>query len=58
MIIKRKICIVSSSRADYNHLFLLMKSLKSSKDINFKLIITGMHLLKKYGNTYQLQIWF
>ena len=53
MIKKRKICIVSSSRADYNHLFLLMKSLKSSKNINFKLIITGMHLLKKYGNTYQ-----
>ena len=53
MIKKRKICIVSSSRADYNHLFLLMKSLKSSKEINFKLIITGMHLLKKYGDTYQ-----
>jgi len=53
MIIKRTICIVSSSRADYNHLFLLMRSLKSSKKINFKLIITGMHLLKKYGNTYK-----
>ena len=50
---KRKICIVSSSRADYNHLFLLMKNLKQSKDVNFKLIVTGMHLLKEYGGTYQ-----
>ncbi len=50
---KRKICIVSSSRADYNHLFLLMKALKSAKNINFKLILTGMHLLKEHGETYK-----
>ena len=50
---KRKICIVSSSRADYNHLFLLIKALKESKDINLKLVVTGMQLLKKYGNTYK-----
>ena len=53
MIKKRTICVVSSSRADYNHLYLLMKSLKSSNDFNFKLIVTGMHLLKKYGETYR-----
>ncbi len=53
MTIKRKICIVSSSRADYNHLFLLMKALKESKKVNFKLIVTGMHLLKEYGSTYK-----
>ena len=53
MIKKRKICVVSSSRADYNHLFLLIKTLKNKKHINFKLIVTGMHLLKKYGNTYK-----
>ena len=53
MINKRKICVVSSSRADYNHLFLLMKALKASKNIDFKLVVTGMHLLKKYGLTYK-----
>ena len=31
---KRKICVVSSSRADYNHLFLLMQALKESKEVN------------------------
>ena len=53
MIKKRNICIVSSSRADYNHLFLLMKTLKASKEINFKLLVTGMHLLKEFGETYK-----
>ena len=52
MINKRTICVLSSSRADYNHLYLLMKSLKQSKKFNFKLLVTGMHLLKKYGETY------
>jgi UDP-hydrolysing UDP-N-acetyl-D-glucosamine 2-epimerase len=53
MIKKRNICVVSSSRADYNHLFLLMKALKASKEINFKLLVTGMHLLEEFGNTYK-----
>ena len=53
MMIKRKICVVSSSRADYNHLFLLMQALKQSKKVELKLIATGMHLLKEFGNTYK-----
>ena len=36
MIKKRNICIVSSSRADYNHLFLLMKALKASKQLIYE----------------------
>ena len=52
MIKKRTICVLSSSRADYNHLYLLMKSLKESQIFDFKLLVTGMHLLKKYGDTY------
>ena len=53
MIKKRNICVVSSCRADYNHLFFLMKALKASKEINFKLLVTGMHLLEEFGNTYK-----
>ena len=53
MIKKREICVVSSSRADYNHLYLLMKELKKNREFNLKILITGMHLLKKYGNTHQ-----
>ena len=50
---KRKICVLTSSRADYNHLYILMNKLRESKDIDFKLIITGMHTLKKFGFTYK-----
>ena len=50
---KRKICVLTSSRADYNHLYILMNKLREAKDIDFKLIITGMHTLKKFGFTYK-----
>ncbi len=50
---KREICVVSSSRADYNHLYLLMRELKKNKGFNLKILVTGMHLMKKYGNTYE-----
>tara|TARA_Y100000768_G_scaffold64460_1_gene44501 strand:+ start:11865 stop:13007 length:1143 start_codon:yes stop_codon:yes gene_type:complete len=50
---KRKICVLTTSRADYNHLFVLMNALKSSKGIDFRLIVTGMHTLRKYGYTCQ-----
>ena len=53
MIKKRKICIVSSSRADYNHLYILMRSIKQSKNLKLQIIVTGMHLLSKYGSTYK-----
>ena len=50
---KRKICVLTSSRADYNHLYILMNKLRECKDVDFKLIITGMHTLKKFGYTYK-----
>ena len=50
---KRKICVLTTSRADYNHLFVLMNALKSTKGIDFRLIVTGMHTLRKYGYTCQ-----
>ena len=50
---KRKVCIVSSSRADYNHLYSLMSNLKVSSNFTLQLIVTGMHLLPQYGSTYK-----
>ena len=51
--IKKKICIVTSCRADYDLLKSLIRSLMKSKKISLKLIITGQHLSKHYGNTYK-----
>ena len=50
---KRKlVLVVSSNRADYGLLEPLMKQLISEKEINFGLIVTGSHLLKKFGFTF------
>ena len=49
----RKICFVSGSRADYGLLHNLMKFTKKSKKIKFQLIVTGMHLEAKFGNTFK-----
>lgn len=49
----RKICIFTSSRADYYLLSKLAIKLESYKNIKVQIIISGTHLLKKYGNLYK-----
>ena len=48
---KKKICIVSGSRAEYGLLKFLIIKLKNSKFFNTKFVITGAHLSKKHGLT-------
>ena len=50
---KRTKCVISSSRADYNHLYLLLKDLRNNKEFKLQLVVTGMHLLAQYGYTYK-----
>lgn len=50
---KHKVCYVTSTRADYNPLRKTVLKLNSCKEIDFKLVITGMHLSPKFGNTYR-----
>ena len=50
---KKKICVVTGSRAEYGLLFQTLKKIKKSKKLNLSLIVTGMHLSKKFGNTYK-----
>ena len=49
----KKIVIVTGSRAEYGLLYKLIKKLDKDKSIDLKIIVTGMHLSKKYGNTYK-----
>lgn len=46
---KRKICIVTSNRADYGHLKNVILKVHNSKSLILKLIVSGSHLSKKYG---------
>ena len=50
---KRRVCVVTSSRADYNHLYTLMHGIKKSTKLNLSIIVTGMHTIKEHGLTYK-----
>ena len=51
--IKRKICVVTGSRAEFGLLFWVLKELLDDKDIKLQLVVTGMHLSKEFGYTYK-----
>ncbi len=50
---KRKICIITGSRAEYGLLYWLIKEVQADKDLSLKLIATGMHLSLEFGFTYK-----
>jgi GDP/UDP-N,N'-diacetylbacillosamine 2-epimerase (hydrolysing) len=50
---KRKICVVTGTRAEYGLLYWLMKEIEADKDLELKLIVTGMHLSPEFGLTYK-----
>ena len=53
---KKKITIVTGSRADYGILKNLITSLNKSQKYQLSLIVTGQHLSKNYGNTSEVVI--
>ena len=48
---KRKIAIVTSSRAEYGHLYWLLKDLAADPEFDLKLIVMGAHLSPEFGTT-------
>ena len=50
---KKKIVFLSGTRADYGKLKSLISSVKKNSKFEYKIFITGMHNLKKYGDTYE-----
>lgn len=50
---RRKICVVSGSRAEYGLLYYLMKEIDKDEDLQLQLIVTGMHLSPEFGLTYK-----
>lgn len=48
---KRKICVVTGTRAEYGLLKSIMHEIQSKQELELKIIVTGMHLLKKFGFT-------
>ena len=52
MMFKKKIVFLTGTRADYGKLKPLIIATKKNKKFQPIIIITGMHLMKKYGSTY------
>ena len=50
---KKRVCVITGSRADYGLLRLIMQGIKKSPNLNLQVIATGMHLSEDYGNTYK-----
>ena len=47
-----KISVVTGTRAEYGLLSNLIKLIDKDKNFDLQLIVTGSHLLKKYGKTF------
>ena len=50
---KRKICIVTGSRADYGLLRLVMQGIKNDPELSLQVVATGMHLSPTFGLTFK-----
>lgn len=51
---KRKICIVTGSRAEYGLLYWLMREIHDDTELELQIIATCMHLSPEFGLTYKL----
>ncbi len=50
---KKKVCIITGSRAEYDLLKPIIQKISKEKNFNLTVIATGSHLLKKFGHTYK-----
>lgn len=48
---KRKIAVITTSRADYSHLYWPLRELASHPDLDLKIIALGPHLAPEFGYT-------
>jgi UDP-N-acetylglucosamine 2-epimerase (non-hydrolysing)/GDP/UDP-N,N'-diacetylbacillosamine 2-epimerase (hydrolysing) len=50
---RRRICVVTGTRAEYGLLYWLMKEIQDDPDLELQIIATGMHLSPEFGSTYK-----
>jgi UDP-N-acetylglucosamine 2-epimerase (non-hydrolysing)/GDP/UDP-N,N'-diacetylbacillosamine 2-epimerase (hydrolysing) len=49
----RKIAVLTTSRADYSHLYWPLRDLEAHPEVDLRLIVIGSHLAPEFGNTVQ-----
>jgi len=50
---RRKIAIVTGTRAEYGQLYWVLKAIQDSSAMELQLVVTGMHLSPEFGLTYK-----
>ncbi|HLQ76212.1 MAG TPA: UDP-N-acetylglucosamine 2-epimerase, partial [Terriglobia bacterium] len=50
---KRKIAVLTTSRADYSHLYWPLKDLAARPNVDLRIIAMGSHLSPEFGRTIQ-----
>ncbi len=50
---KRKVCVVTGTRAEYGLFYPIMKRIQASDKLELQLIATTMHLSEEFGSTYK-----
>jgi len=50
----KNIAVVTSTRADYNHLRLILKKIIESPSLTLSLLVTGTHLLESHGKSIEI----
>src|SRR5580693_893496 len=48
---RRKIAVVTTSRADYGHLYWPLRDLSARSDVDLQLVVLGAHLSPEFGQT-------
>ena len=51
---KRKICVITGSRAEFGLLYWLIRGVKEEPTLQLQLIVMGMHLSPEFGMTYRV----
>ncbi|SHF35163.1 UDP-N-acetylglucosamine 2-epimerase (non-hydrolysing) [Desulforamulus putei DSM 12395] len=51
---RRKICVLTGTRAEYGLLYWLMKEIQNDPELELQIIATGMHLSPEFGLTYKV----
>lgn len=51
---RRKICVVTGTRAEYGLLYWLLREIQEDKGLDLQLAVTGAHLSPRHGETYKI----
>lgn len=51
---KRKICVITGTRAEYGFLYWLMREIQDDPHFELQVIATGAHLSPEFGSTYKV----